>query len=344
MSKDQLVEILKLCFAIDQRAEMAYARFAEAEKRRGLKQFWRKMSETEGEHVQIWKRLLDMARENMLPQVFDQPKRVAEELKSTRDKINEMANQCVANPDPSCAFLLAYRMEFYVMRHPAFATLLNFIQTISEEKNLEEEYDAHINAFVEALVKYGRVTPEMEMLGETLQHLWKENCALARQTTTDDLTGVLNRRGFFLTTKPLAHLAQRQGAAVGILMADIDNFKEINDTLGHPKGDEVLRMMGDILRRRMRASDLVGRYGGEEFIVFLPMIKKASLRRIAEGIRKRVESETKKKIHLTVSIGAAEGMLGDDVDRDFLALVKKADACLYEAKRRGKNVVVMENA
>ncbi|NOZ23300.1 MAG: diguanylate cyclase [Planctomycetes bacterium] len=344
LSEDPLHQIIRICLAIDQRADMVYARFAETEEDPGLKRFWQEMSEEEKKHVELWRRLLDMARDQILPQVFDHPESVVAALEVTHDKVNEMAKDCLASRDRSCAFLLAYRMEFYMMRHPAFAMLLHYIQTVTEEKNIEDEYDRHIDAFVEAFGKYGEVTPELELLGETVRYLWQENRMLARQSTTDALTGVLNRRGFFNAMKPLAHLAHREGAPVGVLMVDIDDFKQINDTLGHQKGDEMLRMLGSILRDRTRVSDLVGRYGGEEFIVFLPLIAKDSAYRIAEGIRERVESETKDNTPITVSIGVAEGMLEDNVDQDAFEHIKKADARLYEAKRCGKNIVVMEEA
>ena len=342
MSEDTLTKIIKICLAIDQRAADIYVGFSSVSGSPELKQFWEDMAQEEKEHVELWEKLLAMAEESMLPQVFDDPDRVLTELAEVRDKVDLLAEQGHSNPTVSSMFVLAYRTEFYVMQHPAFGTLFHFLQTVSEEKDLEERYDTHISRFADGFARYGEVTPELELLSETLRHLWQDNRLLARQSTTDELTGVLNRRGFFNAMKPLAHLARRQGAAVGILMVDIDDFKQINDTLGHQKGDEALRMMGDILRARMRASDLVGRYGGEEFIVFLPLIKKASLQRIAEEIRKRVASETQEQTPITVSIGAAEGLLEGDVDGEVMALIKKADACLYEAKRRGKNIVVMD--
>ncbi len=99
--------------------------------------------------------------------------------------------------------------------------------------NPEDEYESHLKRFIDALNQFGKTSPEMELLGETLQRLWLENRNLARQSLYDNLTGTLNRRGFFDSIKPLSYLAQRSNLMVGIMMIDIDNFKTINDSYGH---------------------------------------------------------------------------------------------------------------
>ena len=189
------------------------------------------------------------------------------------------------------------------------------------------------------LLRNGEGAPEIEMLGETLQLLWKKNRELVRQLSLDELTGIYNRRGFFNAAKPFLHLARRNRQAVGFMMLDIDDFKIVNDTLGHQKGDEALRSTARILQRGVRASDILGRYGGEEFIIFFSSVRKDSTFQLAEKIRIVVEKEMADHIPLTVSIGISAGELGEKVEEGMMLLIKEADNCLYSAKNSGKNRV-----
>ncbi|MHB1382486.1 MAG: GGDEF domain-containing protein, partial [Thermoleophilia bacterium] len=162
---------------------------------------------------------------------------------------------------------------------------------------------------------------------------------LAILSTTDELTGLLNRRGFFQSIKPLLHLAQRNGNHVSFLICDLDDFKKVNDTHGHQAGDRVLKQVANVLKSNVRASDVVGRYGGEEFVICFSTIGKNSVIRMAEKIRESVRSETAGDIPVTISIGIAGSKLGQDVDTDMEKLIRRADDYLYQAKNKGKNQV-----
>jgi diguanylate cyclase (GGDEF)-like protein len=184
------------------------------------------------------------------------------------------------------------------------------------------------------------VTPELELLGETLQRLWKENKRLALQATRDDLTKVFNRRGFFAVSIQLAYLAQRNGFIIGIMMVDLDHFKSINDRFGHRKGDILLRRLAGLLSDSLRTSDIVGRYGGEEFIIMLPQINNRASVTVAQNILEKLRKTPLEGIPLTISIGVAEGVLGKNVQADFQSLIQKADKALYQAKASGRDRVV----
>ncbi|MBO0345752.1 GGDEF domain-containing protein [Roseibium sp. CAU 1637] len=147
---------------------------------------------------------------------------------------------------------------------------------------------------------------------------------------TDPLTGLLNRRGFEARTSE-----QCMGS---ILLIDIDNFKSINDNFGHDAGDDVLIEVSRVLTESVRTSDVVGRYGGEEFIVFLPNSEHRSSSVIAERIRRSVAQ----KVHIgprlvTVSVGVAIGSRSKTIPD----LIPKADDAIYRAKREGRNRVVI---
>lgn len=158
----------------------------------------------------------------------------------------------------------------------------------------------------------------------------------------DELTGLPNRRYFDEVLSRECARARRHGRALALLIADIDHFKQVNDTWGHVMGDMVLRDFSQLLADRVRKSELLARYGGEEFAFVLPETDHEGCFVFAEVVRHRVAEHEfvygEQRIPITVSIGGAvwqDGM-GDAVD-----LVRAADACLYQAKAGGRNRVVM---
>jgi two-component system cell cycle response regulator len=175
-----------------------------------------------------------------------------------------------------------------------------------------------------------------------------ENIALhemvSEQAVTDDLTGLANNRAFREQIDREAARALRFGLDLSLLILDLDNFKSVNDTYGHPQGDAVLRMIGRILREESRGIDQPARYGGEEFVVALPETDVEGALELAERIRERIEGapvelvEGGGSMRITASVGLAT-LSGGDLD--VRALIRAADAALYEAKRAGKNRVVV---
>jgi len=158
---------------------------------------------------------------------------------------------------------------------------------------------------------------------------------------TDELTGLANRRAFMSHGRAAVDQAKRYARPLSLLMIDIDHFKKINDTYGHPAGDEALRTMADVLRRVSRAADTVGRLGGEEFAMLLPETSADEATIFAERLRMAVKElivEYKgTTITFTCSIGLAqEGGALDTVD----TLLHAADEALYEAKTEGRDRVV----
>jgi diguanylate cyclase (GGDEF)-like protein len=163
---------------------------------------------------------------------------------------------------------------------------------------------------------------------------------LTRQAQTDALTNIANRRALDERLDVEVDHARRLGTSVGFVIADIDNFKSINDRYGHQTGDAVLRAVAAVFAETVRQLDLPGRYGGEEIGVVLPGTNLAGTRHTAERIRKLVEaleleSPEGDRLHVTASFGAACFPLHATADE----LVAAADAALYEAKRAGKNRV-----
>jgi diguanylate cyclase (GGDEF)-like protein/PAS domain S-box-containing protein len=158
---------------------------------------------------------------------------------------------------------------------------------------------------------------------------------LRNLAVTDTLTGVWNRRhGTELLTADLS--ARRPGQALSLLMLDIDHFKTINDTFGHQAGDHVLIEIASRLRRSLRGSDMVARWGGEEFVVLLRDCALPDALRLAEDIRAAIaELPFGAMGSLTVSVGVAEARAGEDLT----TWLERADQALYRAKRAGRNEV-----
>lgn len=156
----------------------------------------------------------------------------------------------------------------------------------------------------------------------------------------DELTQLLNRRSTLKKINIEVERAARQKSDLCVGICDIDHFKNINDTLGHQAGDQVLKQIGEILGHEFRSYDIVGRYGGEEFIFAIPTSKDGAFS-ILERLRDHVSShpfETDKKtIRVTMSVGAV--MVDTDKNHDMEYWLKRADEALYQAKNNGRNQV-----
>jgi diguanylate cyclase (GGDEF)-like protein len=335
------LDIANLCYEIDSRAVKIYEELAGASESDDLRQFWVSMRDDEKDHMDIWKRVASFAAEGILPEVFADPAQEKEELEEILGKVDELLEKYDGSPSIPNMFTLAYRLEFYAM-HPAFEKLFGLMESLDAGYKAEDIYESHVTKFIHYLRKYGADTPELDLLGETLFRLWGENRKLAVLSSTDELTGLYNRRGFFHAVKPLLHLAQRNGNHVSFMVCDLDDFKKINDTHGHQVGDTVLKQVATIMSDNIRASDVVGRYGGEEFIICFSTISKNSVIRLAEKIREAVKSETSDDIPVTISVGIAGSKLEQDIDDGMSKLIQRADGYMYQAKAKGKNQVMSD--
>jgi two-component system, cell cycle response regulator len=160
---------------------------------------------------------------------------------------------------------------------------------------------------------------------------------LAHEATHDPLTGIHNRRAILEVLARELSRAKRTGKTVSLGLCDLDHFKQINDLHGHQTGDEVLCGFARIVQNNLRAYDLVGRYGGDEFLVITPELGDSEIERAYERLRDNVAQSTVHTkagaISITMSIGVSTGTGGDTVD----ALLAEADIALYEAKKGGRN-------
>jgi diguanylate cyclase (GGDEF)-like protein len=162
------------------------------------------------------------------------------------------------------------------------------------------------------------------------------------QATHDALTGILSRGAVLDLLHRELERAVRSRTPIGVLMLDVDHFKKINDTYGHSAGDLVLKEVTHRMSHLVRSYDLVGRYGGEEFLIVLPDCDNNHIRQSAERIRLMVASTPilgiGPEISVTMSIGATVVTPGTTLSKEILAT---ADAALYRAKNAGRNCTVV---
>ena len=166
----------------------------------------------------------------------------------------------------------------------------------------------------------------------------EKNQALAVLSLTDRLTGLCNRRRLDQALVAEWRRAERYGSAYSVIMIDLDNFKDVNDAFGHDAGDAVLVRISDILIATTRETDIVGRWGGEEFVVICPETGLGEARTLAEGLRREIKATLFPGIgHLTASFGVADY----EADTAPGLLVGRADEAMYRAKQSGRNQVVV---
>ncbi len=181
-------------------------------------------------------------------------------------------------------------------------------------------------------------------LSRAMDDIQRVNKRLEELATTDGLTGLFNHRHFKGLIENEVNRSRRLDFPTSLLMFDVDHFKAYNDTHGHPEGDQVLKGVSDLLRSRLRGTDVPCRYGGEEFAVVLLDTGKQMALAVAEEIRSRIEAtpfegETVSQPGGVLTLSGGVATFPDDAE-DHAALVRAADEALYAAKHNGRNLVV----
>lgn len=195
---------------------------------------------------------------------------------------------------------------------------------------------------------YGQLVVELRQAKEEAEQLAADlrqaNARLQELVSRDGLTGLYNHRYFQEVMDRELSRAERYGHSFSLILFDIDHFKKVNDTYGHQRGDQVLKLLSALATRAVRTSDVVARYGGEEFAVVLPETPEAGVNVFAERLRRGVEQlkivVDELTIPVTISLGATTYHSG--VHRhDKSALIEAADQALYQSKRAGRNRVTI---
>jgi diguanylate cyclase (GGDEF)-like protein len=181
-----------------------------------------------------------------------------------------------------------------------------------------------------------------ELVNERTQQLRDANSQLARHAREDALTQLLNRRGFQESAEKLIMQAQAQGSTLSLILCDVDHFKRINDRYGHAVGDRVLQHLAQHLGLNIRDVDILGRWGGEEFILVLPELSLSGAQTLAQRLCDSLPSQIFRidniRLGLTMTFGVAQWRSGDSLE----GVIARADVALYEGKTRGRCQVVSE--
>jgi len=186
------------------------------------------------------------------------------------------------------------------------------------------------------LVRTAELTEARDRLEDLVKELDEKNHALEILSVTDRLTGLANRRKLEASLQAELLRARRYGKTFSVIMLDVDRFKIINDTYGHQTGDTVLVQLAELLRRNARETDIVGRWGGEEFLIICPETNLMLVTALAERYRLEMERNDFGQVgQVTSSFGVTSIQEGDDVE----TLVRRADEALYRAKEFGRNRV-----
>jgi diguanylate cyclase (GGDEF)-like protein len=219
------------------------------------------------------------------------------------------------------------------LREPLDGSVLRYTEHI--------EMARHVNAMLNQKLLAERDLREYQArLEDTVRHrteqLEEKTRELENLASLDSLTGAMNRRAFLKSVQRELSRAARHDHNLSLLFLDIDRFKQVNDRFGHAAGDEVLRVVVKAIRQRIRVSDLVARWGGEEFIVLAPETDAEGATGLAESIRELVSAlEIPEVGQVTCSLGMALW----DTRETFESLCARADAALYQAKQAGRNRV-----
>lgn len=271
---------------------------------------------------------------------------------STRKR--EMADESESALNPSLTSKASRLAHFLIASAPMFVTIALLLLGGSVAR---DRFALGMSCIALATLSYGfnssllqsRYLASEQSLLISQSELLRANQHLERLSFLDGLTGVANRRGFDKVLEQEWTRALRQRGALSLLIIDIDHFKRLNDTYGHPHGDLCLIVIADALRKCLnRSSDLIARYGGEEFVTLLPGTDSAGARAIADQMlstARRLEIDhapSGQSTRLTISIGLATQVpTQEGAPHELISL---ADAALYQAKRSGRDCIVLAAA
>lgn len=213
--------------------------------------------------------------------------------------------------------------------------------SLSQSLDIKEPFEEIMDSLLLYLVEKARDELETKVKERTLE-LMEANRILNELSVTDGLTGLYNHRYFIRALEAEYQRAVRYKRSLALLLLDIDHFKKVNDTYGHPCGDFVLRELAALLKGCLRSADVAARYGGDEIAVILPETTKSKASEVAEKLRRNLEKSSfeweGKSFNITWSIGVA-AVPETNIDH-WNELLYSADKSLYRAKGKGRNHVI----
>lgn len=329
-------DILELCVALDTRAAGTYEALADACENDEVQLVFRRMGAEEITHVGWWTELLEAWRAGLVPDVADESTLLGR-LHELDSEIKALTPDDFTGLSTDRMLDLAAHMEFFML-DPVFGELLDLVNPGSSIEH-HDAYSRHVMRLVDCIESQHSRTDLAHFLARVLARSFSDQQRLAALAMHDQLTGLYNRRGFYGYLRQWTSWSARYGRPLGVLLVDIDRFKSINDAYGHPQGDDALRAISAALGQAVRTSDVIGRYGGDEFAILAPETDADELEllmdRILDVVRGTQFTVGDFKVQLSVSVGGAltEGTLPLSPEQ----LLAAADHSLYEAKAAGRD-------
>lgn len=248
-------------------------------------------------------------------------------------------------------YIILQTMRFHNKNSSIFSTyisILYIILVIKQNPKLLISFEVFINIFFFYLISYilSSILKEFNHIESQLEYMYKEiankNILLQSIASKDYLTNMYNHRSFYDILDNTMKSSEKDNLPFCLALLDIDDFKLVNDTLGHLAGDMVLKELSSIIQNKTRNQDIAARYGGEEFAIIFPNTCLKEAKKICEKIRQLIENHTfsieDKKVKITISGGIGEVIVSETLVKEQ-ALVKYVDKLLYEAKNNGKNQI-----
>lgn len=336
-----VLELIELCTLLEAKAASIYETLRDRAEDERMRSLWSTMAVDEHEHRRYWLRLKDICAEGAVPEVFDDPKRFVDEVRALTKRVDHLSETVKRDYRAPAVFIHVLRLEFLLL-HPSFMMLFHYLPESPLEVSPSRTYERHLGRLLNLLMDYQELTPELELLGEAIGQLWKKSEEGTTRAILDPLTGTYNRRGLYIAMKPLIYLARRERQRAGVMILEVSNLKGINAEHGHKVGDEILQLASRAICSRLRASDVVGRFGGDDFLALLTRFDERYFERIGYDLIGQVHALAVDAVKPALTIGAASTVVGEDAQGHLESLIREADGALLAARAAGRDCLVRQ--